>query len=93
MRRPQGFLTITGERSLIERDTATCGHCGKIVVVKPGSATTVYLIPHRDGSWHEEPGAGCRVCMRPVCLPCHDVGVCVPFEKRLERYEALHRHL
>jgi len=89
MRRPQGYLTIVAPESrTIERDTCQCCHCNRIVVVKPGSAETIYLLPNRDGSWREEPGASCRLCMGPVCLPCHDLGVCIPFEKQLERMEA-----
>jgi hypothetical protein len=87
MRRPQGYLTITSDRH-VERDTITCGHCGRIVVVKPNTATTVYLLPQRDGTWREEPGAGCRVCMQPVCLACHDVGTCRPVEQWLELMES-----
>lgn len=92
MRRPQGYLTIVAPESrAVERDTCQCGHCGKVIVVKPGTATTIYLIPRRDGTWIEDAGAGCSVCMRPVCLPCHDVGVCMPWEKRLEIEEAAAR--
>ena len=87
MRPPQGYLTITSAERTIERDTAQCGHCGKVIVVKPGTVTTVYLIQRRDGTWIEEPGAGCSVCMRPVCLPCYDIGVCRPVEKWLDLIE------
>lgn len=89
MRRPQGYLTVSDPERVVERDTISCAHCGKIVVVKPRTATTVYLIPRMNGTWIEEPGAGCSVCMRPVCLPCHDIGVCRPIEKWLEIMEAV----
>lgn len=92
MVRPQGYLTISSPEHVVERDTVTCAHCGKIVVVKPGTMATVFLIPRRDGTWIEEPGAGCASCAKPVCLPCYDLGVCLPLEKRLELYEAVHRH-
>ena len=88
MRNPHGYLTVVGERESFERDTITCGHCNKVVLVKPGTASTVYLIPRPDGSWIEEAGAGCSVCGSPVCLPCHDDGLCLPIEKRLEIMEA-----
>lgn len=89
MRRPQGYLVVAApDAPALERDTIQCGHCQKIVAVKPGTASTVYMIPRRDGSFKEEPGAFCRVCMRPVCLPCHDIGTCTPFERQLERLEA-----
>lgn len=89
MRRPHGHLQIFDpDGPLIERDTVVCGHCQRIVPVKPGSASTVYLISHRDGRITEESGAFCRVCMRPVCLSCHDVGTCRTFEAWLEQVEA-----
>ena len=87
--RAHGYLTISGpDVRVVERDTVGCAHCAKVIVVKPGTATTVYLIPRRDGTWIEEPGAGCSVCMRPMCLPCHDIGVCRPVEKWLEIMES-----
>ena len=89
MRTPQGYAQIVDpDRPLIERDTISCGHCGLVVFVKPGTAATVYLIQHRDRSWTDEAGAFCRVCMRPVCLRCHDVGACRPLERWLELQEA-----
>lgn len=88
MRRPLGYAQIVDpDRPLLERDTITCGHCSAIVFVKPGSASTVYVIPHRDGRTTEEAGAFCRVCMRPVCLRCHDHGTCRPLERWLEQQE------
>lgn len=90
MRRPQGYATVVDpDRPLVERDTVSCGHCNRIVFTKPGSASTVYLIQHRDQRWTEEPGAFCRVCMRAVCLPCHDVGSCLPLERWLYQQERM----
>lgn len=89
MLRPQGYLTVTApEAKPLERDTASCKHCGAVMIVKPGTSATIYLLPRADGSFAEEPGAFCRNCMGPVCLRCHDVGTCVPFERWLERMEA-----
>jgi hypothetical protein len=87
-----GYFQIVGPGAC-EADTITCRHCQHIVAVKPGSATTVYLIPHRDGRWTEEPGAFCRSCMGPICLRCHDAGTCTPFERKLEAMEARGRFL
>jgi hypothetical protein len=88
MLKPQGYATIFDpDAPVTERDTITCGHCSKIVFVKPGAAATVYLIQHRDGRWTEEAGAFCRLCMRPVCLSCHDHGICVPLERLLSNLE------
>jgi hypothetical protein len=89
MLKPQGYATWTDpERPLVERDTVTCGHCGAVIVVKPGTGTTVYLIwSVRQQRWIEEPGAGCRMCMSAVCLRCCDDGRCLPLERRMERME------
>lgn len=93
MLRPQGYGVITGPSTLREYDSITCGHCQRVVFVKPGSASTTYLLPgnHPDQPWREEPGAGCRVCMRAVCLACHDLGRCTPFELRIEAMEGRRR--
>lgn len=89
MRRAQGYMQVVDpDQPLLEWDTITCGHCSRIVCTKPGTAATVYLIQHRDGRWTDEPGAFCRVCMRPVCLRCHDLGRCRPLERWLAEVEA-----
>ena len=89
MLHPGGYATISDpDRSQpVEWDTLTCGHCCRVVFVKPGTGSTIYLIQHRDGRWTEDAGAFCRVCMKPVCLPCHDHGACVPLERWLEQVE------
>lgn len=91
MRNAHGYLVGYGDTGTIERDTCQCGHCNKHVSVKANTAATVYLIQHRDGRTTEEPGAFCRVCMSPICLTCHEVGRCVPFERKLEGWEARDR--
>ncbi len=95
MLKPQGYVTIVGNldsvRPTIERDTVTCGHCQMLVFVKPGTASTTYLIPQLQGPDIEEPGAMCRVCMRAVCLRCHDKGNCEVWEKKIEKMEARQR--
>jgi len=88
MRLPRGYATIADPlASLQEYDTTLCGHCGKVIFVKPGTVSTVYLIPQRIGGFKEEPGAGCRVCMSSVCLPCHDRGTCTPLERKIAQME------
>lgn len=88
MLKPQGYAQILDpDQPLLERDTATCSHCSAVIFVKPASASTVYLIYHRDGRITEEPGAFCRCCMKPVCLACHAVGTCTPLERWLEAHE------
>lgn len=76
----------------VELDTIQCCHCQRQVFVKPLTGGTVYLIPvGATGRWKEVPGAGCRICMRPVCLECEAKGTCTPFEKRIEQLEARER--
>lgn len=87
-----GYATITmPDAPMLECDTRTCGHCQRIVFVKPGTASTVYLVSHRDGSVTEEMGACCRVCMSAICLSCLDVGTCTPWERRMEQSESRDR--
>jgi hypothetical protein len=88
MLRPQGYVTIVSPEHHVERDSITCGHCNRIVLVKPGGASTVYLLPQVQGPDKEEPGAFCRQCMRAICLACCDAGVCVPLMRRIEEMEA-----
>jgi hypothetical protein len=101
MLRPQGYVTVTDDR-MVERDSITCGHCNQIVIVKPGSAATTYIIQtlhidpitrHPTIVNQEEPGAFCRNCMRAICLTCHDAGVCTPLMRRIEQMEARGRML
>lgn len=91
MAKTNGYLQCVGEDVSYERDTITCGHCCRVVVVKPATVNTVYLLPQLDGTWKEEPGAGCRACMKAICLQCYDEGICLPIEKRLEIAEAAAR--
>jgi hypothetical protein len=78
---------------MIERDSVSCGHCNRLIFVKPGTAFTVYLFPQLVGPDKEEMGASCRVCMRHVCLTCNTVGTCTPLERRIEQMEARGRML
>ncbi len=88
MRRAHGYAvwsnTVTGNTDQ-ERDTVQCKHCQMHIFVKPGTVSTVYLIPDpiHLGVYHEEPGAWCSVCHGPVCLRCHEIGTCNPAEKQL----------
>jgi len=91
VRRPQGYVTVTTlEGPMLEYDTMTCGHCNTVVIVKPGTVNTVFLVPDPASVFaplKEVPGAGCRVCMRGVCLRCEQRGICVPLERSLEQME------
>lgn len=95
MPKPNGYGVYTGfYGEHTEVDTITCGHCQFVIFVKPGSGSTVYLVYNSVDPRLpplEEPGAFCRVCMRPVCLACHARGNCTPFERMLEAAEARDR--
>lgn len=93
MRQPGGYVTIVEPGvPITEIDTTTCFHCGAVIFVKPHTASTIYLIPTSlPGRYVEEAGAGCWVCGRAVCLPCHDRGTCTPLEHQLARAEQASR--
>lgn len=92
MLKPQGYVTIaTPDAPTVERDSVTCAHCNRVVLVKPGTASTVYLFPQLVGPDKEEAGAGCRQCMKAICLTCYDNGRCTPLEKQIEHMEARDR--
>jgi len=92
MLRADGYALIvdpTIGRPIVEYDTIQCGHCQRIVRVKPGTAATVFLLPTDVPHMHkEEAGAFCGRCMRAICLPCHHAGVCRPFELWLDEQES-----
>ena len=77
----------------LELDTCRCNHCQRHIWVKPNTGQSIYLIPDltQPSQWREEPGAFCRLCMKPVCLRCDAKGRCMPFEAKLERAEARDR--
>jgi hypothetical protein len=92
MRNPTGYAQIVSDNPVVEYDTTTCCHCGRAIVTKPGSASTVYLVVGPSGLWQEEPGASCFRCMKPVCLRCHAIGYCLPLEKWLQQQERHRPH-
>lgn len=107
MLRPHGYITISDpdQPQCIEADSVQCGHCQQVIRVKPGSASTVYLVESLEtwvhpqhGPGHrivqkEEAGAFCRVCMRPICLQCCDLGRCTPWEQKIDAMESKSRML
>lgn len=97
MRNPTGYSIVTSpdtDHPVAEYDNTSCGHCQQVIFVKPGSACTIYLIVDPVAwQWKEEPGAFCRVCMRPICLACHATGRCRTWERLIERAEARERFL
>jgi len=62
-----------------EADTFTCFHCNTIVVVKPKCDPC-------------DLGGLCRICDKMICPKCVDLGSCTPFEKKLERQEAIYHN-
>ena len=74
MRRPGGYSIITDPvlRDK-EADTFTCGHCGKVVFVKP----------FMDAA---EMGGRCTCCDKLICSHCVGKG-CDPMEEKLKRWE------
>lgn len=81
MRRAQGYaITTEPGKADVEEDTFTCVHCNSIVFVKP----------RQDPA---EAGGFCRMCMKPICVACADLGSCTPFEKKLEALESRDRFI
>ena len=59
-----------------EWDTFTCAHCYPQRVVR--------ITPFCDPA---DMGGLCKLCMGAICSRCVG-GPCVPFEKKIDRYEA-----
>lgn len=73
-----GLSTFTGPDGTVEIKTFTCCHCNRIFDVPP----------------KDSPETGfCSQCHARECLRCARKNKCVPFEKKLERYEARQRLL
>jgi len=93
MVKPHGYVTCVGGYQDLEHDSIICGHCNRIVLVKAGSASTVYVFYQLTGPPKEEPGAHCAICDKPICLTCYDKRVCLPLMKKIEQMEARGRLL
>lgn len=79
MRNPMGYATWTSPDAPVkERDTYTCGHCNRVKHVEPKQRP-------------EDLGGLCKMCMKLICPVCLKPGTCDPFEKKLERMEAVGR--
>ncbi len=67
----------------VERDTFTCGHCSRIVLVHPKDRP-------------EDIGGLCKVCFGLICPPCVGLLIkygCTPFIKKIEAIEHQERML
>lgn len=81
MRGVSGYATITSPEGFKrEADTFTCGHCQKVVHIKPMAPL-------------DEVGGRCTVCDTLICPGCVTTGKCEPFEKKLRRLEERKRYL
>jgi len=79
MRNPKGYGMVFSPCGVIEEhDTLVCGHCNRIVIVRPKCD------PY-------DLGGMCRLCEKMICPACVNKGVCDPLEKKLEREEAKYR--
>jgi hypothetical protein len=77
MLRPHGTGVIVdpGAPQMVrEIDGVMCCHCQRITFVKPGQSAS-------------DVGGFCGMCYAPTCEACHQKGVCVPFEAKLEMLE------
>lgn len=77
------IVTLSGE--LTEIKTATCGHCQRIVQVKPGGDGTEAARKKDEGV------TVCHGCWQIICGPCHKSGRCTTILKRIEEIEARDR--
>ena len=84
-----GYVQIVDpDRPLEEFDLVGCCHCSAQIRIKPGTASTVYVIfDPAAWCWRDVPGASCFRCLRPVCLSCYEKGTCLPLEQMLEYAE------
>ena len=78
--RAQGYAILSHpDQGTKENDTFTCGHCGRVVFVKPAADPTSY------GGW-------CGGCTKLICPTCEAVKAktltCRPIEKWIEQQEA-----
>lgn len=81
MRNPGGYFVSVGpDGNVTEYDSFTCGHCQKVIFVRPKCDPT-------------ELGGLCRQCMKMICPRCVEQGTCTPWEKQMEIAEAKDRAL
>lgn len=74
MNRSLGHVEVTGPSGTTVKDTFTCCHCNGIAPVPPPNATEMGY---------------CSRCHARECIRCAKRlgGRCIPFEKKLRRYE------
>ena len=65
------------DEGVMEIDTFSCFHCGRIT----------HVMPKCDPA---ELGGFCKQCMKHICRFCYAKGNCDPLEEKLMRAEASH---
>jgi hypothetical protein len=83
MTRRFGYLVEQGPGILRETDTSTCGHCQRVMMVRPST----------DGRIIVRVLPPCPGCGKFICDVCVKQGFCDPWEKQMERMEARDRML
>ncbi len=84
MARHFGYFIEQGPGGVMqEYDTATCGHCQKVMALPPA----------RNGSMIVRVSSPCHGCDKFICGACAARGVCEPWEKQMERMETRARFL
>lgn len=69
-----GYARIVGPDGIVEMDTITCNHCGRVV--------------HETAEQRiEEKTSKCAGCMKRICRRCTALQRCIPLEKTLEDME------
>lgn len=76
-RREQGtaFVFDPALPRVMERDTFTCSHCQRIVML-------------HDEQGRQIDSVLCMRCDKRICVPCAEQARCDPFEKKLSRMES-----
>lgn len=93
MRKPGGYALVTQPvGSDQEADTFTCCHCNSVVILAKVSAPAVGSVVF-ENKQAEDLGGFCMRCMKNICGPCADTGICTPYEERLRKAEARERAL
>lgn len=93
MRNSPALLEIIepGKRT-VEIDAPPCGHCGFIMLMKPGFGTPQTMILRADGSHYAMDAGWCRKCSTYICPRCLGAP-CVSREQRADLEEAQARRL
>lgn len=87
---PAKLEIIEPGKRTVEIDAPPCGHCGFIMLMRPGFGAPQTMIFRADGSSYFLDAGWCRKCSAYTCPRC--IGVtCVPREKRADLEEAAAR--